>query len=56
MQELMKGKKTYLVAGATAILWFLETVGLVSPGTFEAAQPLIMAAGASTFAAKLNRK
>ena len=55
MQEWLKGRKTYFVLAAAAILWFLESVGLMPPGTLDSAAPMLGLAGGATVTDKLNR-
>jgi hypothetical protein len=51
----LKGKKTYFVLGIGAIAWLLETIGIVPAGSLSQITPVLMMAGGSTVAAKINR-
>ncbi len=53
--DWLKGKKTYFVLGAAALLWFGEASTLLPAGSLDAALPILVMAGGAAVADKLNR-
>jgi len=53
--DWLRGKKTYFVLGAAAIIWFLESTGIIPAGSLTTALPGLTIAGGATVADKLNR-
>ena len=53
---MLQGKKTYIVAGATAAAAVAHALGYVDDPTYQMLLGLLGASGAATLAAKINRQ
>jgi hypothetical protein len=55
MLDWLTGKKTYFVLGTAAIVWLLESLGIIPQGSLDNVIPPLTLAGGATVADKLNR-
>jgi|TARA_R100001530_G_scaffold18513_2_gene15773 hypothetical protein len=57
LQEFLQGKKTYIIAGVGAIIYFLRAAGIadIPPETEENIFRILAFLGLGTVSAKMNR-
>jgi hypothetical protein len=53
--KMLQGKKTYLVLGVSAIIWLLESIGILPVGSMNSMIEPLGIAGGATMVAKMNR-
>lgn len=55
IREWLKGKKTYIVLGLAAVVWFCQAAGILQAGIADQIIEILLALGGVTLAAKINR-
>lgn len=53
--EWLKGKKTFFILGAAGIVWYLSTIGIITPEMAGTAYTGLTILGGATMADKINR-
>ena len=51
----LKGKKTYFVLSAAAVIWLLSNFGIIPADAANSAYSVLGMAGGASLAAKINR-
>lgn len=53
--DKLQGKKKYLVLAVAAAIWFCDAIGLLPPGSFDEAMPVLVMAGGAAVGDTMNR-